>query len=385
MSSAQLGLLALQRGELDEARRRYTDALETSRELGEPRGEAKAWHQLGAVAQEKAEHGLAKEWDEAERCYREALRIFEQLCDLPMLAATCNQLGIVAEGTGRPDDAERWYLRALELKDQVAWHDATTLDNLADLYLSQGRLDEAATCASRALEIKEEPDLSADPWKTYHILGRIAEARGHADEAARWRRKGHESFAASAGAAHEVRQYQPLIEAILAACQGNEEAQQQAEAALEHMASLDQVNRRFAQAARRILAGERDAEVLTQDLEYIGAAIVRTILTRLSGPVLSAVEGTTPTPDRPTGGEVAISLADLFTIVARACRPDAPPGLGEQFHALTHQLSRSPDQPAEIRALGRVLNRVLSGDRDPDLSDLPPALAEAVGRLLETI
>ncbi len=276
----QLGTLALERGDLARAGRRYTEALETFRALGEPQSEAIIWHQLGMVAQE------AGDWDEAERCYRESLKLKESYNDLAGVARTCNQLAIVAQGAGRPDDAERWYLRALEGFEQTGQlqYAAFASSNLANLYLSQGRLGEAAHYARRAVEIVEQHQTQTEVWKMYGILARIAGAQGRAGEAAAWRRKEQESYAAYAGAAHEMQQYQPLIQAIVAACQGSEQARSQLEPVLQHMENTDEVNRRFAQATRRILDGERDAEALTRNLERIGATMVRAILAGLAGP-----------------------------------------------------------------------------------------------------
>jgi hypothetical protein len=41
-----------------------------------------------------------------------------------------------------------------------------------------------------------------------------------------------------------------------------------------------------------------------------------------------------------------------------------------------------PCLPDELHALGRVLDRVLSAEHDPDLSGLPPQLADAVRGML---
>jgi hypothetical protein len=38
--------------------------------------------------------------------------------------------------------------------------------------------------------------------------------------------------------------------------------------------------------------------------------------------------------------------------------------------------------PAEVRSLGRVLNEVLAGKRDPDLAAQPPELADKVRAML---
>jgi hypothetical protein len=85
------------------------------------------------------------------------------------------------------------------------------------------------------------------------------------------------------------------------------------------------------------------------------------------------------------GGEgqgQAITLDQLLALVARAGRPDAPPGLAEQLFGLTRTMAAAPEAPPEVRALGRVLNHVLSGERNPDLSGLPPELADAVRAIL---
>ena len=267
----QLGTLAMQRGNLAEAAKRYSDALNTFRALNEPQSEAVIWHQLGMVAQE------AKDWDEAERCCREAVRIREQIRDLPMLATDFNQLAIVAEGAGRLEDAERWYLRAQEIKDKVAPQDASALNNLADLYLSQRRLNEAARYARRAVEIKETLDLSAEPWKTYNILARIADARGNAVEAEQWRRKEQDSFAAFAGAAYQLPQWAPqFIQQVVAVVNGDSSTSQLVNQSLTQMESAGWRN--LASAVRRILNGERDFEKLRGGLDREDACIVRAIL-----------------------------------------------------------------------------------------------------------
>jgi tetratricopeptide (TPR) repeat protein len=380
----QLGRLALERGDLAEAAQRFNEVLETFRALGEPQSEAVTWHRLGAVAEE------ARDWEEAEHCYREAVRILEQIRDLPGLAMVFNQLANVAKGAGRPDDAERWYLRALEGFEQTGQvqYAAVVSNNLAGLYLSQDRLDEAKRYARRALEINEAiGDPSLEIWKNYARMVQIAEARGRTDEAAAWRHKEQESYAAYAEATHVMQKLQPLIQPIVAVCQGNEEAKALLEPLLQAVESADEG---LAYAIRRILAGERDAEMLTANLGRSGV-VIRTVLAQLSGSVPSEVGGATPqTPgvsETPgvSGAEEAMTLDDLLTLVATACRPEAPPGLGEQLHAATRTMAADPRAPAGLRALGRVLNHILSGERDPDLSALPPEVAEKVRGMLATL
>jgi hypothetical protein len=80
-----------------------------------------------------------------------------------------------------------------------------------------------------------------------------------------------------------------------------------------------------------------------------------------------------------------MTLDDLLDLVATACGPDAPAGLGAQLHAFTQSLATDSAAPPEARALGRVLNHILSGERAPDLSALPPELADKIRALLERL
>ncbi len=486
----QLGNLALARGELGAARERHTEALATFQKLGEPQMAAVAWHNLGRVAEE------VQDWEEAEHCHREGIRLDEQTNDLPTIAKACNQLALVAKGAGRLDDAERWYLRAQELKDEIAPYDASTLSNLANLYLAQDRLDEAESYARRAVEIKQQLDLSSEPWTTYQILAQIAEARGQVAAAARWRRKEQESYAAYAGAAHKLPQWAPqFIAAVAGAVQGHQEAiaavndflpqleatsdwknlppvvrrilegetdfealrvgldridayiirailaqlsgegpaapaqesresgggEAGAEAAVaqirqqwapvvqvvvaaaaagagaaasvppELAALLDQLGATddwgaLVGALRRVLAGERDPAALLPGLDQVDAVILGDVLRGLGAAPRAASQPSSPPPRGEAGeGSEGISLEQLLELVAVACTPQAPAGLGEQLFGMTQQLARDPSMPAEIQALGRVLNHILSGERNPDLSALSPELAAAVRQLLAAV
>ena len=46
------------------------------------------------------------------------------------------------------------------------------------------------------------------------------------------------------------------------------------------------------------------------------------------------------------------------------------------------ELAADPNQADELRALGRVLMRILISENNPDLGGLPPELADGVAGLL---
>ncbi|TKJ36587.1 hypothetical protein CEE37_15010 [candidate division LCP-89 bacterium B3_LCP] len=274
----QMGSLALNRGNLAEAVKQLTEALQTFRSLGEPKSEAAVWHQLGMVA------GKAENWEEAERCYRESLKLEEKLNNPEGIAITCNQLANVAQSAGRFNDAERWFLRALDGFEKTEQFNniSRVLSNLANLCLSLSRLDEAEDYAMRALEIDEHiDDPSTEIWKNYSIIAEITEKRGETQEAAKWRRKEKESYAAYAGSAHEIEQFQPLINAVVQAVKGDEKVRAFVESEYPKMQAGDPEWQLSAEAIRRIIAGERGVEVLTEGMGRKQALIISTILALL--------------------------------------------------------------------------------------------------------
>jgi tetratricopeptide (TPR) repeat protein len=350
--------------------------------MGEDQSEAVIWHQLGRVAQE------ARDWDEAERCYKQALTIRERIQDLPELAKTCNQLAIVAQSAGRLQEAERWYLRAIEIDERLGNPKelAPDYNNLAALYLAQNRLDEAEDYARRALAIKETLDLSSEPWTTYQILAELAGKRGRMDEARAWRRKEQESFAAFAGSDTQMQKFmqtwQPRIDAIVAAVNGNDEARQAVEQMCDKLAETNDW-KNMAVVIRRILNGERGLELL-EGIDHTDAYIVKRILQALNGE-RTADGGPQTEENRPRSRvngqpqqEQAITISQLLDMVERAANGDQQ--LGGQLFTAFQQMARAEDPL--LSALGNVLLRVLIGERNPNLDGLPDDLASAVRGLL---
>jgi hypothetical protein len=177
------------------------------------------------------------------------------------------------------------------------------------------------------------------------------------------------------------RQWAPVVDAVIMVAQDGAPVPPDLAAFLDRMGASDDW-RALVAVLRRILAGERDPAALLPGLDATDTVIAGEVLRGLGVDVdTPPLSGTGPGE----GSQQAMGLEDLFDMVAQACQPNAPPQLGEQLYGLTQQLARDPRLPAEIQALGRVLNRILCGEREPDLSALPPELAQAVERLLAAI
>jgi hypothetical protein len=175
----------------------------------------------------------------------------------------------------------------------------------------------------------------------------------------------------------EVReQWGMVIQAIVATCRGS------AEAASSLAPFLDQMERQGEWRAligvlRRILAGERDALELLRGLDETDTLVAGDLLRELGVDVTVAGQEENANED----GRM-VSLEQFMRQVARACQPDAPPGLAEQMLAATRGMATQANLSPELRELGRVLNQILSGERKPDLSALHPQLAEAATKIL---
>ncbi len=221
---------------------------------------------------------------------------------------------------------------------------AFDFSNLAGLLLAQGRLDEAESYAQRAREIIETLDLSAEPWKTYAILARIAERRGRPDEARQWRRKEQETFAAFAGSEANLPQWVgPLAQAVVAVTYGNSEARAEVEGLFDQLLAANWL---IVDAIKAIWTGERDVDVLTEGIDANSALVVRRILAMLdapSPPTPSPSEGEgapeAETEASPAEGE-GLTLPQLLDLVERAARGDQQLG-AQLFEAMRRLAERS--------------------------------------------
>jgi Flp pilus assembly protein TadD len=137
---AQQGLLAHQRGDLDNAERAYRAALQRERE------QPLALHYLGVVLHQRGNHA-------------DALPLLERSAALvPEEPEFHNNLGLVLAALDRNDAAVRAYRRALDLKPahSTAWN------NLGLAYQAMNRLPEAIAAYRRALTVS--PDFAQAHW-----------------------------------------------------------------------------------------------------------------------------------------------------------------------------------------------------------------------------
>jgi hypothetical protein len=267
-------------------------------------------------------------------------------------------------------------LRAIELGEQLRYYAelGKWLSNLAGLYLGRNRLDKAGRYARRAVEIVETLDLSAAPWTTYGILARIATAQGCIEEAAPWRRKEQDSYAAYAGSSLDIQKWQEEIAVIVAGCQGKAEAKEAAQQIIAHYQdSQDWGN--LVRAIRRILDGERDIEALRGELDRTDFVIVRTILTQ----ILCTAPASAQSADAPSAlANIRQQWAGNVAAIIAASQADA------EAEAQVAPLLSQLEQQDDWRALAAALRRILAGERNADalLAGLDDTDALIIGDVL---
>ena len=104
-----LGGVAQKLREFEEARKNYQKALEIKIEFKDQYSQAKTFHQLGMVAQE------LREFEEARKNYQKALEIYIEFKDRHSQASTYHNLGMVAQELREFEEARRNYQKALEI------------------------------------------------------------------------------------------------------------------------------------------------------------------------------------------------------------------------------------------------------------------------------
>ena len=145
----QLGRVAQDLREYEEARRNYQLALAIFVEFGDRYRQASTYHQLGIVAEE------LREYEEARRNYQLALAIFVEFGDRYEQASTYHQLGIVAEELREYEEARRNYQLALAIFVEFGarYNQASTYHTLGMVAEELGELEEAKTNFLQACQI----------------------------------------------------------------------------------------------------------------------------------------------------------------------------------------------------------------------------------------
>jgi tetratricopeptide (TPR) repeat protein len=178
-SYGQLGIIAQQRGDYEKALGYYRQALPMFEELGDRAGMATSYHQLGIIAYLRDDYEKALDW------YRQALAIREELGDRPGMASSYHQLGMLVEQQGDYEKALDWYRQALAIREELGDRPgiAGSYHQLGNVAYLRGDYEKALDWYRQAVAIFEELGDRADMATSYHQLGMVAQRRRDYDQA----------------------------------------------------------------------------------------------------------------------------------------------------------------------------------------------------------
>ncbi|MEU6373918.1 tetratricopeptide repeat protein [Streptomyces sp. NPDC046909] len=175
----QLGIIAQERGDYQQAEERYHASLTINEELGNRVNISTGYHQLGIIAQ------LRGDLQQAEERYHAALTINEELGNRANISTGYHQLGIIAQDRGDYQQAEERYHAALtineELDDQAGI--AGSYYQLGIIAQLRGDLQQAEERCRASLTIYAQLGSRANIATCYHHLGIIAREQGHFQQA----------------------------------------------------------------------------------------------------------------------------------------------------------------------------------------------------------
>jgi len=175
----QLGIVAQELREWEQARSYYQQALEIKIEYGDRFSQARTLHQLGIVAQQ------LREWEQARSYYQQAIEIFIEYGDRYEQAGTLHTLGNLAQELREWEQARSYYQQAIEIYIEYGdrFSQASTLNNLGILAQELREWEQARSYYQQAIEIYIEYGDRYEQAGTLHELGRVAEGVGELSQA----------------------------------------------------------------------------------------------------------------------------------------------------------------------------------------------------------
>jgi tetratricopeptide (TPR) repeat protein len=185
VSIHNLGIIAQQQGNYNQALNWYKKSLRISEELGNRDGMARSYYRIGIVAQYQGDYDLASE------CYKKSLHISEELGNRDGMARSYHQLGIVAQDRGDYEQALDWYKKSLHISEELGNRDgmARSYHQIGMVVQDRGDYNQALDWYKKSLQINEELGNRDEIARSYHQIGIVAQDRGDDDQALDWYRK----------------------------------------------------------------------------------------------------------------------------------------------------------------------------------------------------
>jgi tetratricopeptide (TPR) repeat protein len=173
-ASLSLGAAYWRMNRIDEAAHAYQQALALAMGMALPRMQGRALTGLGMAAWTRQQLDLAVD------LFSQAYAVFQGVEDLAEMGRVLNNLGLVRREQGLHEEALTVLSTALHIRDRESdvRGRSATLDELAKVFLTLGRLDEAAGAAQRALTDAQAAGDRARAAVVRVTLARVLRAQG---------------------------------------------------------------------------------------------------------------------------------------------------------------------------------------------------------------
>jgi tetratricopeptide (TPR) repeat protein/energy-coupling factor transporter ATP-binding protein EcfA2 len=209
MVTGNLGLVYMDKGELDKAEEMHNKSLEIDKRLGQLEGMASDYGNLGLIYETRGQ------LDKAEEMHNKSLEINKKLGRLEGMANQYGNLGVIYQKRGDLNKAEEMHNKSLEINKKLGRLEgmATNYGNLGIIYQDRGKLDKAEEILNKALEIAEKIGRLEGMAIQYSNLGRVYEQRGDFGKAREYWEKALDLYK-KIGMPQMVKKVQQLIEGL---------------------------------------------------------------------------------------------------------------------------------------------------------------------------
>jgi len=342
-------------GKIKEALNLYEEALQINLSLNHLEGVACVQGNLGET------YFAIRNYDKALELFSSAVSIDEEIGNLHGKAVTLGQIAVVYSANGEYKDAIQLNTQALELFDKLGdlRGKANTMNDLAITYAQMDNLKMSETIFRQALKLHEELGNIRGKMHALANLGaaikehHLPEALAYLDQAL------------------EISYFlnDPLSTASI----------------LGLMIDPLLRNHEYKKAVHGLVMAhsiffEHNIHSEVSAAESMLNDIRNALTPKNFDPIWDEVTQNQPIPDwlaRPPGTQmIDPSITDFIVRVIAAYKSKSPDA--QEYFNTTSKMASNLDAPAELQELGKVLQRILCGDRHPNLSSLPLSWANAV-------
>jgi tetratricopeptide (TPR) repeat protein len=179
-----LGVAYRNQGALDKALEYYVNSLKIYETLDNKEGIATTKNNIANI------YSMKKDYGQAMRYLEESFGLFSQLKDQPRIIGSMNNLGNLYSDIQLFEKAHKYYSEAFQLSEASGVKFADPLNNLGNLFFKQGQYTKAIEFYQKALDIEKSNNNRLGMLNTVTNLGiayakakRPKEAQQHLDEA----------------------------------------------------------------------------------------------------------------------------------------------------------------------------------------------------------